>query len=181
MTASSPFCGEHPAGTAKRCVPCMGARRTRDQLIGSVRGDGKRGIAGQAKGHVTAVDEVEPEGCRAVLGDVVEVRLDDRAVDVIGSTGGQFEDSAVVEDLRRHDVEPTETAAPAGRLSPLVGAAAYGYLVLVLVLALALAVVAFSFAPWGLLLLPVALAVVAVALLLRLMAEGLATIEEDGR
>lgn len=67
------------------------------------------------------------------------------------------------------------TAAPAGRLSPLVRAAAYAYLAV----ALAVAILAFTFAPWGLLLLPVAVAIVAVAFLLQLMAAGLETIEED--
>lgn len=67
------------------------------------------------------------------------------------------------------------TVAPAGRLSPLVRAAAYFYTAV----ALAVAVAGFVFAPWGLLLLPVAAAIVAVAFLVRLMAEGLATIEED--
>lgn len=67
------------------------------------------------------------------------------------------------------------TVAPAGRLSPLVRAAAYGYLLV----ALAVAILAFAFAPWGLLLLPVAVAIVAVAFLLRVMAEGFAAIEEE--
>lgn len=67
------------------------------------------------------------------------------------------------------------TAAPAGRLSPLVRAAAYGYLAV----AVAVAIIAFVFAPRGLLLLPIAVAIVAVAFLLQLMAAGLETIEED--
>ncbi len=67
------------------------------------------------------------------------------------------------------------TAAPAGRLSPLVRAAAYVYIAI----ALTVATLGFVFAPWGLLLLPVAVAVAAVAFLLEVMAEGLATIERD--
>ena len=67
------------------------------------------------------------------------------------------------------------TAAPAGRLSPLVRAAAYAYVAV----ALAVAALGFIFAPWGLLLLPVAVAIAAVAFLLEVMAEGLATIERD--
>lgn len=67
------------------------------------------------------------------------------------------------------------TAAPAGRLSPLVRAAAYVYAAVALVVA----TLGFVFAPWGLLLLPVAVAVAAVAFLLEVMAEGLATIERD--
>ncbi|MEV8167375.1 hypothetical protein AB0O70_05565 [Microbacterium paraoxydans] len=46
--------------------------------------------------------------------------------------------------------------------------------------AVIVAVLAFVLAPWGLLLLIVTLAALAVAVLLRLMAAGLAAIEEDG-
>lgn len=67
------------------------------------------------------------------------------------------------------------TVAPAGRLSPLVRAAAYIYAAV----AVTVAMVGFIFAPWGLLLLPIAVAIIAVAFLLELMAEGLATIEAD--
>ncbi|MEA1264196.1 hypothetical protein MicroSTF_14225 [Microbacterium sp. STF-2] len=67
------------------------------------------------------------------------------------------------------------TAAPAGRLSPLVRASAVGYLILGVIVG----AVAFSLAPWGLLLLVFAFVAVLVAFFLHLMAEGLATIEED--
>lgn len=67
------------------------------------------------------------------------------------------------------------TAAPAGRLSPIVRATSYAYTVVAVVAA----VFAFVLAPWGLLLLIVTLAALAVAVLLRLMAAGLAAIEED--
>lgn len=66
-------------------------------------------------------------------------------------------------------------AVPAGRLSPLVRAAAVGYLIA----GVTIGIVAFSLAPWGLLLLVFAFAAVLVAFFLHLMAEGLATIEED--
>ena len=67
------------------------------------------------------------------------------------------------------------TAAPAGRLSPIVRATSYGYKVVAVVAA----IFAFVLAPWGLLLLIVTLAALAVAVLLRLMAAGLAAIEDD--
>ncbi len=67
------------------------------------------------------------------------------------------------------------TAAPAGRLSPIVRATSYAYTTVAAVVA----VLAFVLAPWGLLLLIVTLAALAVAALLRLMAAGLAAIEED--
>jgi len=67
------------------------------------------------------------------------------------------------------------TVAPAGRLSPLVRAAAVGYFIAGVIVG----IVAISLAPWGLLLLVFALAAVFVAFFLHLMAEGLATIERD--
>ncbi|MGU3424000.1 hypothetical protein ACLBWV_03620 [Microbacterium paraoxydans] len=68
------------------------------------------------------------------------------------------------------------TAAPTGRLSPIVWATSDAYTVVAVVAA----VFAFVLAPWGLLLMIVTLAALAVAVLLRLMAAGLAAIEEDG-
>ncbi len=67
------------------------------------------------------------------------------------------------------------TAAPTGRLSPIVWVTSYAYTVVAVVAA----VFAFVLAPWGLLLLIVTLAALAVAVLLRLMAAGLAAMEED--
>ncbi|WP_431792138.1 hypothetical protein [Microbacterium paraoxydans] len=67
-------------------------------------------------------------------------------------------------------------SAPAGRLSPIVRATSYSYAVVAVVAA----VFAFVLAPWGLLLMIVTLAALAVAVILRLMAAGLAAIEEDG-
>lgn len=66
-------------------------------------------------------------------------------------------------------------SAPAGRLSPIVRVTSYAYTVVAVVAA----VFAFVLAPWGLLLLIVTFAALAVAVLLRLMAAGLAAIEED--
>lgn len=67
------------------------------------------------------------------------------------------------------------TAAPTGRLSSIVRVTSYAYTVVAVVAA----VFAFVLAPWGLLLLIVTFAALAVAVLLRLMAAGLAAIEED--
>ena len=67
------------------------------------------------------------------------------------------------------------TAAPTRRLSPIVRATSYAYTTVAVIVA----VFAFVLAPWGLLLLIVTLAALAVAVLLRLMAAGLAAIEED--
>jgi hypothetical protein len=67
------------------------------------------------------------------------------------------------------------TAAPAGRLSPLVRAAAVGYALAGVILT----VVAFVLAPWGLLLLLLAIVAFFIAAVLRIMAAGLEAIEED--
>lgn len=67
------------------------------------------------------------------------------------------------------------TVAPAGRLSPLVRAAAVVYALV----GIAIAVVAVVLAPWGLMLLVFPPAALAVAFLLWLMAEGFSAIEED--
>ena len=67
------------------------------------------------------------------------------------------------------------TVAPTGRLSPLVRAAAIGYLIAGVIVG----IVAFSLAPWGLLLLVFAPAAVLIAFFLHLMAEGLSVMEED--
>lgn len=66
-------------------------------------------------------------------------------------------------------------AAPTGRLSPLVRAAAIGYALAGAILT----VVAFVLAPWGLLLLLLTIVAFFIAAVLRSMAAGLETIEED--
>lgn len=67
------------------------------------------------------------------------------------------------------------TAAPTGRLSPIVRVTSYAYTTVAVIVA----GLAFVLAPWGLLLLIVTLAALVVAALLRLMVAGLAAIEED--
>mgnify|MGYP001589586438 CR=1 FL=1 len=94
MSAPSMFCGKHPVGSPCPCEGCESARRAHREWIAdqcrarlaSVGCDRERGVLGEVQGDMPSAGEVEPECGRPVLPDVVEVRVDDRPVQLAVNT-----------------------------------------------------------------------------------------------
>lgn len=121
MTGPSVVCAAHPHGTPKKCAECEVARRSQRQWLAararrvarlsSVGRDRQGRISGEVQRQVAPVSEIEPERGGPVLGDVVKIRADHRAVNIVLGVGSQFELGSVVVELRRHGAEPTAEGA----------------------------------------------------------------------